>query len=73
MGYSQIPHFECCSGAELNPISAENMVAFFTPARWDLVLRGNRYIRTIIERVDMERLLAKARIDLFLHNLTRIR
>ena len=27
--YKQIPHFACCSGAELNPISAENMVAFF--------------------------------------------
>ena len=29
LGYTQIPHYECCSGAELNPIRAENMVAFF--------------------------------------------
>jgi hypothetical protein len=28
-GYCQIPHYGCCSGAELNPINAENMVAFF--------------------------------------------
>ena len=27
--YTQVPHYECCSGAELNPVSAENMVAFF--------------------------------------------
>jgi hypothetical protein len=29
LGYTQIPHEACCSGAELNPISAENMVAFY--------------------------------------------
>lgn len=29
LGYSQIPHYGCCSGAELNPVSAKNMVAFF--------------------------------------------
>jgi len=29
LGYSQVPHYWCCSGAELNPLSAENMVAFF--------------------------------------------
>ena len=28
-GYSQIPHDECCSAADLNPIHAENMLAFF--------------------------------------------
>jgi len=29
LGYSQVPHYWCCSAAELNPLSAENMVAFF--------------------------------------------
>jgi hypothetical protein len=29
LGYTQIPHYECCSGAALNPKSAENMVSFF--------------------------------------------
>ncbi|MGB8252724.1 MAG: hypothetical protein WCF08_05885, partial [Anaerolineaceae bacterium] len=29
LGYKQLPHYACCSGAELNPIKAENMVAFF--------------------------------------------
>jgi hypothetical protein len=29
LGYSQIPHYQCCSGAELNPKSAQNMVALF--------------------------------------------
>ena len=29
LGYSQIPHYWCCSGSAMNPKSAENMVAFF--------------------------------------------
>jgi hypothetical protein len=29
LGYSQIPHYQCCSGAELNPKRAQNMVSFF--------------------------------------------
>ncbi len=29
LGYTQIPHYQCCSGAELNPKRAQNMVAFF--------------------------------------------
>lgn len=29
LGYTQIPHDECCSASALNPKSAENMVAFF--------------------------------------------
>jgi hypothetical protein len=29
LGYVQIPHYQCCSGAELNPKIAQNMVAFF--------------------------------------------
>jgi hypothetical protein len=29
LGYTQIPHYQCCSGAELNPKSAQSMVAFF--------------------------------------------
>ncbi len=29
LGYDRVPHYECCSGAELNPVHAENMVAFF--------------------------------------------
>jgi hypothetical protein len=33
LGYAQIPHYQCCSGAELNPKSAQSMVAFF--AQWD--------------------------------------
>jgi hypothetical protein len=27
--YDQIPHYQCCSGSQLNPKSAKNMVAFF--------------------------------------------
>jgi hypothetical protein len=34
LGYTQVPHYECCSGAELSPISAENMVAFFAQRDW---------------------------------------
>ncbi len=29
VGYYEIPHFGCCSSGSLNPVSAENMVAFF--------------------------------------------
>lgn len=29
LGYAQITHYGCCSGAELNPRIAQNMVAFF--------------------------------------------
>ncbi len=29
LGYSQIPHYECCSGSVLNPVPAHTMVAFF--------------------------------------------
>ncbi|MDD5369934.1 MAG: hypothetical protein PHQ40_12675 [Anaerolineaceae bacterium] len=27
--YTEIPHYECCSAAELNPVGRENIVAFF--------------------------------------------
>jgi len=27
--YDQIPHYQCCSGSQLNPKSAKYMVAFF--------------------------------------------
>jgi len=27
--YDQTPHYQCCSGSQLNPKSAKNMVAFF--------------------------------------------
>jgi len=29
LGYESIPHYRCCSAAALNPVQAENMVAFF--------------------------------------------
>ena len=29
LGYTQVPHYRCCSGVALNPKSAENMVSFF--------------------------------------------
>jgi len=29
-GYDEIPHYGCCSSGALNPVSAENMAAFFT-------------------------------------------
>ena len=29
LGYTQIPHYQCCSAAELNPKSTQNQVAFF--------------------------------------------
>jgi hypothetical protein len=29
LGYTQVPHYWCCSAAALNPRNAENMVAFF--------------------------------------------
>jgi hypothetical protein len=28
-GYDEIPHYSCCSAAGLNPVRAQNMVAFF--------------------------------------------
>jgi hypothetical protein len=27
--YNDIPHYGCCSAGELNPVSAQKMVAFF--------------------------------------------
>jgi hypothetical protein len=29
LGYTQVSHYQCCSGTELNPRVAQNMVAFF--------------------------------------------
>jgi hypothetical protein len=29
LGYESVPHYGCCSGAELSPVQAENMAAFF--------------------------------------------
>jgi hypothetical protein len=29
LGYAQIPHYQCCSGAGVNPKIAQSMVAFF--------------------------------------------
>jgi hypothetical protein len=29
LGYTTIPHYECCSGSVLNPVKAHSMVAFF--------------------------------------------
>jgi hypothetical protein len=29
LGYTQVPHYWCCSASELNPRSAKNMAAFF--------------------------------------------
>jgi len=29
LGYSDIPHYQCCSGSAFNPLPAENMVAFY--------------------------------------------
>jgi hypothetical protein len=29
LGYSQLPHYQCCSGSALNPSQAREMVAFF--------------------------------------------
>ncbi|MEJ2013516.1 MAG: hypothetical protein P8X64_14990, partial [Anaerolineales bacterium] len=29
LGYSQLPHYQCCSGSALNPSHAREMVAFF--------------------------------------------
>jgi hypothetical protein len=28
-GYDEIPHYQCCSASVLNPLHADNMVAFF--------------------------------------------
>ena len=40
--YNEVPHYGCCSPAELNPISAENMLAFFAQrdGRWYYVEIG---------------------------------
>jgi hypothetical protein len=27
--YDRVPHYQCCSAAELDPVRSENMVAFF--------------------------------------------
>jgi hypothetical protein len=29
LGYTNVPHYECCSGSVLNPVQAQSMVAFF--------------------------------------------
>ena len=29
LGYESVVHYGCCSGAELNPVQAENIVVFF--------------------------------------------
>jgi len=29
LGYDEVPHYRCCSESSLNPLQAENMVAFF--------------------------------------------
>ncbi len=29
LGYTSVPHYECCSGTVLNPVQAHSMVAFF--------------------------------------------
>lgn len=42
LGYNEVPHDGCCSPGELNPISAENMLAFFAQrdGRWYYVEIG---------------------------------
>ena len=42
LGYSEIPHYGCCSAASLNPRVAQNMVAFFARkgSRWYYVEIG---------------------------------
>jgi hypothetical protein len=42
LGYTQVPHYQCCSGAELNPRIAQNMVAFFAQrdGKWNYVEIG---------------------------------
>jgi len=42
LGYTQIPHYGCCSAGELNPRSAENMLAFF--ARRGIVQQVWHYV-----------------------------
>ncbi len=43
LGSDEISHYECCSGAELNPVSAENMVAFLAQrgGKWYYVEIGS--------------------------------
>jgi len=43
LGYEKITHYQCCSGSVLNPIPAENMVAFFAQkdGTWYYVELGN--------------------------------
>jgi hypothetical protein len=42
-GYDEIPHYSCCSAAGLNPVRAQNMVAFFAQrdSIWYYVEIGN--------------------------------
>jgi hypothetical protein len=42
LGYTNISHYGCCSASVLNPISAENIVAFFAQrgATWYYVEIG---------------------------------
>jgi hypothetical protein len=42
LGYEEIPHYNCCSDSALNPIQAQNMVAFFarTGDAWYYVEMG---------------------------------
>jgi hypothetical protein len=35
LGYDQVSHYECCSGSVLNPIHAEEMIAFFAQLNTD--------------------------------------
>lgn len=41
--YDEIPHYRCCSESSLNPVQAENMVAFFASKgeAWSYVELGN--------------------------------
>ena len=43
LGYDAVPHYGCCSGAELNPKPRENMVSFFAQkgGGWFYVEIGN--------------------------------
>ncbi|MCX8024988.1 MAG: hypothetical protein N3A60_07275, partial [Thermanaerothrix sp.] len=42
LGYDEIPHYGCCSAAELNPLHANRMVAFFArrSGQWYYVEAG---------------------------------
>ncbi len=43
LGYDEVPHYNCCSASVINPIHAQNMVAFFarTGDAWYYVELGN--------------------------------